>query len=48
MFFDKFLEKKPKIAKNNENQKKKHFRYICIFFSIFNVVSKEFKFSKVF
>jgi len=22
MFFDKFLEKKPKIAKNNENKKK--------------------------
>jgi len=25
MFFDKVLEKKPKIAKNNENPKKKAF-----------------------
>jgi hypothetical protein len=46
--FDKFLEKKPKIAKNNENPKKMHFGYICIVFSIFNIVSKELKFSKVF
>ena len=40
--------KKIKIAKNNKNPKKIHFWYICIVFSIFNVVSKEFKFSKVF
>jgi len=45
--FDKIFEKNPKIAKNNENPKKYVF-YICIVFSIFNVISKEFKFSKVF
>jgi hypothetical protein len=43
------FQKNPKIAKNNENPKKKlFFIYICIVFSIFSIVSKEFKFSKVF
>jgi hypothetical protein len=42
------FKKKPKIAKNNENPKKMHSWYICIVFSIFNVILEEFKFSKVF
>jgi len=41
------FQKNPKIAKNNENLKKTFFKYICIIFSIFSIVSKEFKFSKV-
>jgi len=43
------FQKNPKIAKNNENPKNTFFYiYICIVFSIFSIVSKEFKFSKFF
>jgi len=50
-FFEKSKNSKkqnPKIEKNNENPKIMFFYYICIIFSIFSIVSKEFKFSKVF
>jgi len=47
MFLINF-QKKPKIAKKQWKLKKNAFWYICIIFSIFNVISEEFKFSKVF
>ena len=47
-FFTNVFLKKPKIAKKQWNPPKMHFWYICIVFSIFNVISEEFKFSKVF
>jgi len=47
--FDKIFGKS--FSKNNEKQRKSkkiYFKYICIVFSIFSIVSKEFNFSKVF
>jgi len=41
------FQKNSKIAKNIENPKKYIFKYICIVFSIFSIISKEFKFSKI-
>jgi hypothetical protein len=42
------FQKNPKIVKNNKYPKNTFFIYICIVFSIFSIVSKEFKFSKFF
>ena len=42
------MKKKPKIEKNNENPKKNAFLIYFHRFSIFNIISREFKFSKVF
>ena len=47
-YFDKFLEKTKKNRKKQRKPPKMHFWYICIVFSIFSIVSKEFSFSKVF
>jgi len=41
------FQKNPKIAKKTKIQKNTYI-YICIVFSIFSIVSKEFKFSNVF
>jgi len=42
------FQKNSKIAKNIENPKKYVFNTFALFFSIFSIVSKEFKFSKIF
>jgi choline kinase len=42
------FQKNSKIAKNIENPKKYVFNTFASFFSIFSIVSKEFKFSKIF
>ena len=42
------FQKKLKIIKKQWKTSKIYFWYICIVFSIFNVISKEFKISKVF
>jgi len=50
-FWPTFLinfQKKSKIVKKQWKPQKNAFWYICINFSIFNVISEEFKFSKVF
>ena len=47
-YFDKFLEKTKKNRKKQRKPPKMQFWYICIVFSIFSIVSKEFSFSKVF
>jgi hypothetical protein len=41
------FQKNSKIAKNIENPKKYVFNTFALFFSIFSIVSKEFKFSKI-
>jgi len=46
--FDKFSEKKTKIAKKQWKPQKKAFLIYLHHFSIFNVISEEFKFSNVF
>jgi hypothetical protein len=47
MFLINF-HKKPKIVKKKWKPQKNAFWYICINFSIFNIITEEFKFSKVF
>ena len=46
--FDKFSEKIQKIAKNIENPKNTFLIHLHRFFIVFSIVSKEFKFSKIF
>ena len=46
--FDKFSKRTKNSKKKQRNPKKIYFWYIYIIFSIFNTISKEFKFSKVF
>jgi len=46
--FDKFFEKYPKIAKNNENPKKICFYIFASFLAFSTSSKKEFKFSKFF
>jgi hypothetical protein len=47
-FLPMFLINLQKIPKKQWKPQKIYFWYICIVFSIFNVISKEFKFFKVF
>jgi len=46
--FYKIFEKSKNSEKQRKSKKKHIFLYICIVFSIFSIVPKEFNFSKVF
>ena len=48
LMFSQIFRKKSKNSEKQRKSKKYFFIYICIVFSIFSIVSKEFKFSKFF